>query len=89
MKRSTTGNANDALLKIVELLNCPMLGTMAGRSALPLDHANFLYTYSPAADMARRYGKQSAAALAAERSAPRHLAARCDRADRWFSSGGC
>src|SRR5713101_2511898 len=48
------GNANDALLKIVELLNCPMLGTMAGRSALPLDHANFLYTYSPAADMARR-----------------------------------
>ena len=46
--------ANDAILKLVELLNCPMLGTMAGRSALPLDHPNFLYTYSPAADMARR-----------------------------------
>jgi acetolactate synthase-1/2/3 large subunit len=47
-------NANDALMRIVELLNCPVLGTMAGRSAVPLDHPNFLYTYSPAADAARR-----------------------------------
>jgi acetolactate synthase-1/2/3 large subunit len=48
------GNANAALMSIVELLNCPVLGTMAGRSAVPLDHPNFLYTYSPAADAARR-----------------------------------
>jgi acetolactate synthase I/II/III large subunit len=48
------GNANEALMRIVELLNCPVLGTMAGRSAVPLDHPNFLYTYSPPADAARR-----------------------------------
>ena len=47
-------NANGALMRIVDLLNCPVLGTMAGRSAVPLDHPNFLYTYSPAADAARR-----------------------------------
>jgi acetolactate synthase-1/2/3 large subunit len=47
-------NANVELMRIVELLNCPVLGTMAGRSAVPLDHPNFLYTYSPAADAARR-----------------------------------
>jgi acetolactate synthase I/II/III large subunit len=46
--------ANEALLRLVELLDCPVLGTMAGRSAVPLDHPNFLYTYSPAADAARR-----------------------------------
>jgi acetolactate synthase I/II/III large subunit len=46
--------ANEALLAIVELLNCPVIGTMAGRSAVPLDHPNFLYGYSPAADLARR-----------------------------------
>jgi len=48
------GNANAALMSIVELLNCPVLGTMAGRSAVPLDHPNFLNTYSPPADAARR-----------------------------------
>jgi acetolactate synthase I/II/III large subunit len=47
-------DANAALLAIVELLNCPVIGTMAGRSAVPLDHPNFLYTYSVAADAARR-----------------------------------
>ena len=47
-------NANEALLSVVDQLDCPVLGTMAGRSAVPLDHPNFLYTYSPAADMARR-----------------------------------
>ncbi|MHB8382815.1 MAG: thiamine pyrophosphate-binding protein [Candidatus Binataceae bacterium] len=48
------GVANAALLSIVELLDCPVIGTMAGRSVLPLDHPNFLYTYSTAADLARR-----------------------------------
>lgn len=47
-------NANDGLMRIVELLDCPVIGTMAGRSAVPFDHPNFLYPYSPAADMARR-----------------------------------
>ena len=47
-------DANAAVLRLVELLNCPMTGTMAGRSALPIDHVNFLYPYSPAADLARR-----------------------------------
>ncbi|HUY26724.1 MAG TPA: thiamine pyrophosphate-binding protein [Candidatus Binataceae bacterium] len=48
------GNANAALLSIVELLDCPVIGTMAGRSALPLDHPNYLYPYSTVADLARR-----------------------------------
>jgi len=47
-------NANAALLSIVEMLDCPVIGTMAGRSVLPQDHPNFLYPYSTAADMARR-----------------------------------
>jgi acetolactate synthase I/II/III large subunit len=46
--------ANAALLAVVERLNCPVTSTMAGRSSVPLDHRNFLYAYSTAADMARR-----------------------------------
>jgi acetolactate synthase I/II/III large subunit len=46
-------DANAALLALVELLNCPVLGTMAGRSSVPLDHSNFLNTYGVGADMAR------------------------------------
>jgi acetolactate synthase-1/2/3 large subunit len=46
--------ANAALLAIVERLACPMLGTMAGRSALPIDHPSWLHPYSDAADAARR-----------------------------------
>jgi acetolactate synthase-1/2/3 large subunit len=46
--------ANAALLAIAERLACPMLGTMAGRSALPIDHASWLHPYSDAADLARR-----------------------------------
>lgn len=48
------GNANAALLGVVEHLNCPVVGTMAGRASVPLDHPNFLYPYSTAADLARR-----------------------------------
>ncbi len=47
-------NANAALLGIVELLDCPAIGTMAGRAVIPLDHPNYLYAHSTAADMARR-----------------------------------
>lgn len=46
--------ANEALLAIVELLNCPVIGTIAGRSSVPLDHPNFLYGYGVGADLARR-----------------------------------
>jgi len=47
-------NANAELLKLVEALNCPVIGTMAGRSSVPIDHPNFLYAYSTGADLARR-----------------------------------
>ena len=46
--------ANAALLAVVELLNCPVVGTIAGRSSVPLDHPNFLYGYGAGADLARR-----------------------------------
>jgi acetolactate synthase I/II/III large subunit len=46
--------ANAPLLAVVERLNCPVTSTMAGRSSVPLDHRNFLYAYSTAADTARR-----------------------------------
>ncbi len=46
--------ANEALLAVVDLLNCPVIGTIAGRSSVPLDHPNFLYGYGPGADLARR-----------------------------------
>ncbi|HYB90170.1 MAG TPA: thiamine pyrophosphate-binding protein [Candidatus Binataceae bacterium] len=48
------GNANAALLRVVELLNCPVMATMAGRSSVPLDHPNSLYGYGPGADAARQ-----------------------------------
>ena len=46
--------ANEAILAVVELLNCPVVGTIAGRSSVPMDHANFLYGYGAGADLARR-----------------------------------
>jgi len=46
--------ANEALLAIVELLKCPVIGTIAGRSSVPIDHPNFLNGYGPGADLARR-----------------------------------
>ncbi|MGB8413149.1 MAG: thiamine pyrophosphate-binding protein [Candidatus Binatus sp.] len=45
--------ANEALLAIVELLKCPVIGTIAGRSSVPIDHPNFLNGYGPGADLAR------------------------------------
>jgi len=46
--------ANEALLAVVEALNCPVIGTIAGRSSVPVDHPNFLYGYGVGADLARR-----------------------------------
>lgn len=48
------GEANAALLALVEALNCPVIATMAGRASVPTDHPNALYAYSTAADLARR-----------------------------------
>ena len=46
--------ANEALLRLVELLGCPVITTMAGRATVPLDHPQHLYGYGPGADVARR-----------------------------------
>lgn len=47
-------NANDALLRLVERLGCPVIPTMAGRATVPLDHPQHLDGYGPGADTARR-----------------------------------
>ena len=46
--------ANEAVLAVVDLLKCPVISTIAGRSSVPVDHPNFLYGYGPGADLARR-----------------------------------
>jgi acetolactate synthase-1/2/3 large subunit len=38
----------------VELLGCPVVGSMAGRGAIPLDHPNYLHGSSAGADAARQ-----------------------------------
>lgn len=42
------------LIDIVELLVCPVIASMAGRGAVPLDHPNHIYGYSSGADVARQ-----------------------------------
>jgi acetolactate synthase I/II/III large subunit len=46
--------ANEVLLEIVELLGCPVLTTMAGRSTVPSDHPNYVFGFGPAGDRVRR-----------------------------------
>lgn len=46
--------AATALLEVVELLGCPVIASMAGRGAVPLDHPNHIYGSSPGADAARQ-----------------------------------
>jgi acetolactate synthase-1/2/3 large subunit len=46
--------ASAAVLDLAEALACPVITTMAGRSAAPLDHPNHLYGYGAGADEARR-----------------------------------
>jgi len=45
---------NAALLRLVELLDCPVLTTMSGRAVVPLDHPHAFYPYSRGADAVRR-----------------------------------
>ncbi|HXJ32814.1 MAG TPA: thiamine pyrophosphate-binding protein [Candidatus Eisenbacteria bacterium] len=46
--------ANGALREIVDLLRCPVITTMAGRSSFPIDHPSRLHGYGPGADLARQ-----------------------------------
>jgi acetolactate synthase-1/2/3 large subunit len=42
------------LLEVVELMGCPVVVSMAGRGAVPLDHPNYLHGSSAGADAARQ-----------------------------------
>jgi len=46
--------AQPELMEVVELLGCPVIGSMAGRGAVPLDHPNYLHGSSAGADAARQ-----------------------------------
>ncbi len=46
--------ANDALLEVVDALNCPVITTGAGRSTVSAEHPNFVYGFGGAGDRARR-----------------------------------
>lgn len=46
--------ANDELLRLVTLLDCPVIPTMAGRATAPRDDPHHLTGYGPGADAARR-----------------------------------
>jgi acetolactate synthase-1/2/3 large subunit len=46
--------ANAALSGLVDLLDCPVLPTMAGRAVVPRDDRHYLYGYSTGGDLAKR-----------------------------------
>jgi acetolactate synthase-1/2/3 large subunit len=46
--------ANEVLLQLVEILGCPVIPTMAGRSVVPRDHAQCLYGFSAGGDLVKR-----------------------------------
>jgi len=48
------GGANDALIELVEMLGCPVLTTMAGRTSVSLEHPNYVFGFGAAGDLARR-----------------------------------
>ena len=48
--------AREELVAVVELLGVPVIGSMAGRGAVPLDHPNYLHGSSAGADAARAGG---------------------------------
>jgi len=47
-------DANAALLEVVGLLNCPVMSTMAGRSAVPLDHPNYIFGFGRGGDVVKQ-----------------------------------
>lgn len=46
--------ANAALVELAELLGCPVIPSMAGRSVVPHEHRLYFHSQSPAADELRR-----------------------------------
>ncbi len=48
------GQANAALLQLAELINCPVIPSLAGRATVPHDHPLCFLSQSPAADELRR-----------------------------------
>ena len=46
--------ANAAVVELVELLGCPVMTTMAARSAIPGDHPQFVFGFGPPGDAAKR-----------------------------------
>ena len=47
-------DANEALLRLVGQLGCPVLTSMAGRSAVPGNHEHFVFGFGEAGDLVRR-----------------------------------
>lgn len=47
-------DARELVLEIAEMLSCPATCTMAGRASIPADHPNYVFSFGPAGDMARR-----------------------------------
>ena len=47
-------NANEAVLQLVDQLGCPVMTSMAGRSAVPSDHDNFVFAFGQSGDLVRR-----------------------------------
>ncbi len=48
------GEANEAVLDLVELLGCPVMTSMAGRATVPNDHPNYVMGFGAAGDLAKQ-----------------------------------
>jgi len=48
------GMANAALIRLADLLGCPVIPSMAGRSVISREHPGFVYGYGDGGDLARR-----------------------------------
>jgi len=47
-------DANASVLALVDLLQCPVMTTMAGRGTIPRDHPNFIYGFGRGGDVVRK-----------------------------------
>jgi acetolactate synthase-1/2/3 large subunit len=48
------GGANAELLQLVDLLKCPVMTTMAGRSSVPSDHPSFIFGFGRGGDIVKQ-----------------------------------
>jgi acetolactate synthase-1/2/3 large subunit len=46
--------ANEQLIEVVELLDCPVVNTQAGRAVVPHEHPNFIMGFGEAGDLVRK-----------------------------------